>query len=42
MFGSVRFLAIKNINQSVPHFSKRINEITLHNDAENEVKMMPI
>jgi hypothetical protein len=42
MFGNVRILAIKNINKSVAYFSKRVNEAALHNNAENEEKMMPI
>jgi hypothetical protein len=42
MFGNVHILAIKNVNQSTPHFSKRVNEVTLHNNALNMAEMMAI
>jgi hypothetical protein len=40
MFVNVHILAIKNINQSIPHFSKRVNEVALHNNVLNMAEMM--
>jgi hypothetical protein len=42
MFGTIRILAIKNINQNIPHFSKRVNEAAVHKNAENMAEMMPL
>jgi hypothetical protein len=41
MFGTIRILAIKNINQNIPHFSRRVNEAAVHKNAKNMAEMMP-